>query len=87
MGATIEGVERQIAVIASRQQLHKLIDELPENAEIVMLSSVHTMLEGRPYDASRIDIVGVGWPRFNERVLWLFQSAIHYVMGGVGPRA
>lgn len=83
----MEGVERQIAIIASRQQLHALIDAAPDNAELLLLTTVHTAVEGRPYDASRIDVVGVGWPRFNERVLWLLQAAIHYVMGGVGPRA
>jgi len=83
----MEHIERSIAVIASRQQLHKLIDAQPEDAEFILLTSVSATVEGRPYDSSRIDVVGVNWPRFNERVAWLLQSAMHYLMGGVGPRA
>jgi hypothetical protein len=87
MDRMMDGIERQLAVIRSRQELHALIDAQPENSEMILLTTTHGTLDGRPYDASRIDVVGVGWPRFNERIVWLLHAALHFLMGGVGPRA
>ena len=82
----MKGFERQIAVIASRQDLHRRIDALPDSAQILMITVNPTLVDGRQYDEGSMEVVGVSFPGLNERVLWLLQTAITYLMSGVGGR-
>lgn len=83
----MKGFERQIAVIASRQELHKRIDALPDNAEILIISAVKEQSEdGRFSDAASLDVVGIHPFGINERVAWHLQSALSYLFSGVHHR-
>lgn len=79
-------VERTIAVIQSRQALHKKIDELPENAELILVSNVRTITDGRPDDHGQVDVVGIHPAILNERVSWLLHTVIAWLFSGVYNR-
>lgn len=79
-------LDRQMAVIVSRQELCKRINALPENAEIIVLSTSRTITDGRPDDQSGLDVVGVHPAILNERVYWLLSCALQFLMSGVYRR-
>ena len=77
-----------MALIVSRQQLHAQIDALPENAEIILMSAVQTELEGKPFVAQAMNVVGIAPQRINERVVYLLYATLQFFFLGVvgGPR-
>jgi hypothetical protein len=75
-----------MAVIVSRQELVKRINALPENAEIIIVSNVRHITDGRPDDHASLDVVGVHPSILNERVSWLLQTVLTFLFSGVYHR-
>jgi len=79
-------LDKQMAVIVSRQELCRRINALPENAEIIVVHNVRTITDGRPDDQGGVDVVGIHPAVLNERTSWLLHSVIAFLFSGVYKR-